>query len=66
MAAAEDEDWVAQPVTGQAARKSYICPRCNQDIPVGTPHIVAWQDSWPTGVEDRRHWHTACWRKFRG
>ncbi|HAM20839.1 MAG TPA: hypothetical protein DCQ04_00945 [Actinobacteria bacterium] len=62
----DGDDWVMQPVSGQAARKSYICPSCNQDIAAGTPHIVAWQEGWSSGVEDRRHWHTACWRRTHG
>lgn len=61
-----DEEWVVQPVTGQAARKVYICPSCNQDIGIGTPHVVAWREGWGAGVEDRRHWHTACWRRVHG
>ncbi len=58
-----DENWVVRPVTGQAARKAYLCPSCRQEISAGVPHIVAWQDVWPYSIEDRRHWHTSCWRR---
>jgi hypothetical protein len=41
------------------ATKSYLCPGCNQDIPVGTGHVVVVP---PDGPDLRRHWHHACWR----
>jgi len=40
--------------------KTYRCPGCQQEIRAGTPHLVVI----PAGrVEDRRHWHTPCWRR---
>lgn len=40
------------------ARKTYVCPGCNRDIPVGTGHVVAV----PAAAADlRRHWHHGCW-----
>ena len=56
-----DEHWTARPVSGQAASKVYRCPGCDHEIPAGQPHVVAWTDEM---VDDRRHWHTACWRRF--
>ncbi len=56
-----DETWQWRPVSGQAAVKSYRCPGCDHEVPVGQPHVVAWRDD---AVDDRRHWHTACWRRF--
>lgn len=54
-----DGAWVVRPVTGAASRKPYRCPGCEQEVPAGTPHLVAW----PQGQLDlRRHWHPACWR----
>ena len=54
-----DGEFVVRRVTGAAATKGYVCPGCLQTIPPATPHVVAW----PEGlVDDRRHWHTACWR----
>ncbi|HEV7207338.1 MAG TPA: hypothetical protein VGN54_01220 [Mycobacteriales bacterium] len=53
-------DWTSRPVTGRAATKAYRCPGCDHEIPVGQPHVVAWPLD---AVHDRRHWHTACWRR---
>jgi hypothetical protein len=40
------------------ARKRYVCPGCNRDIPEGTGHYVVV----PTEAPDlRRHWHRGCW-----
>lgn len=51
-------DYFARRVTGSSATKSYRCPGCDQEIRPGTPHVVAWP---AFGLEDRRHWHSACW-----
>ena len=40
------------------ARKAYLCPGCNQDIPAGVGHLVVVPEESP---ELRRHWHHACW-----
>jgi hypothetical protein len=41
------------------ARKAYLCPGCNRDIPAGTGHVVAV----PLDAPDlRRHWHRGCWQ----
>ncbi len=40
------------------ATKAYRCPGCNQEIPVGTGHLVVV----PLEAPDlRRHWHAPCW-----
>lgn len=42
------------------AQKQYICPGCNNTIPVGMGHVV----TVPSGAPDlRRHWHHACWQR---
>ena len=56
-----DGEWAVRPVTGQAAVKPYRCPGCDQLIPPGTPHQVAWPVDGTGGVAERRHWHTPCW-----
>ncbi|GLX01231.1 ATP/GTP-binding protein [Microtetraspora sp. NBRC 16547] len=56
-----DGEWVVRNVSGSALAKSYRCPGCDQEIRVGVPHIVSWPN-WPGGEDERRHWHTACWR----
>lgn len=53
-----DGDWIVQQLTGASATKPYRCPGCDQEIAIGTPHVVAWRDS---DVDGRRHWHKACW-----
>jgi len=40
------------------ARKPYRCPGCNQEIAVGTGHVVVVP---PEAPDLRRHWHHACW-----
>jgi hypothetical protein len=56
---APDGDWLVRPISGAAAAKTYRCPGCDQEIPPGVPHLVAWQADRP--VDDRRHWHKPCW-----
>ncbi|MFC5910245.1 ATP/GTP-binding protein [Streptacidiphilus monticola] len=53
------DDWQVRRVSGDAG-KSYRCPGCDQEIPPGMGHVVAWPE-FGHGVDDRRHWHTACW-----
>jgi hypothetical protein len=58
---------VVRRVTGSAATKTYRCPGCQQAIRPATPHTVAWPveastfGSGDTGLDERRHWHNACW-----
>ncbi len=63
-----DGAWFVRTVTAAGALKPYRCPGCDHEIPPGTPHVVVWPaddaGDWPYGqgrVDDRRHWHTACW-----
>ena len=53
-------DYAVRAVTGASAAKPYRCPGCDQLIPTGVPHIVAWPNDDPA-ADERRHWHTACW-----
>lgn len=39
---------------------TYRCPGCDQLVPAGVVHVVAWRADGDGA--DRRHWHTACWR----
>lgn len=59
-----DGRWAVRTVSSRD--KTYRCPGCDQVIPVGTAHVVAWpMDSFfgdDAGLAERRHWHTACWR----
>ena len=55
------DDWIVQRTSGSAATKPYRCPGCDQLIPPATPHVVAYPADDPSGLENRRHWHTPCW-----
>jgi hypothetical protein len=63
---AADGDWHVRAVTGSASTKPYRCPGCQQTIVPATPHVVAWPVEGTTlsggGLDERRHWHTSCWR----
>jgi hypothetical protein len=56
----QGEQWSVRDVAGaSAAGKTYRCPGCDQEIGSGVPHVVAWPEH--VGVDERRHWHKACW-----
>ena len=60
-----DGDWSVRRLTGSASTKPYRCPGCQQLIPTATPHLVAWPVEGSVllgGPDERRHWHTSCWR----
>ncbi len=62
----KDGGWIVVSITGSSAVKDYRCPGCDMTIPQGTPHLVAWPDYLTGGdgaVDERRHWHTQCWRR---
>ena len=60
------EEYVVRRVTGSAATKSYRCPGCDHLIRPATPHVVAWpvvaSMFGGSGLDERRHWHTPCWK----
>lgn len=62
-----DGDWNVRKVTGSAATKPYRCPGCDHLIAPVTPHTVVWpvQKSIlsESALDERRHWHTACWTR---
>lgn len=64
-----DGVWMVQTMPSQAAMKTYLCPGCLQQIREGTPHLVTWPLDpgllSSSGVDERRHWHTACWKRRR-
>lgn len=60
---ASDGGWIVQEVRPNDSGRVYTCPGCRQDVSAASAHIVAWLDDGPfgtTGVENRRHWHKAC------
>ncbi|MEO6083672.1 MAG: hypothetical protein ABIQ18_11275 [Umezawaea sp.] len=58
---ATDGDWQVRNVAGTQTTKHYRCPGCDHQIQPGTPHLVAWPTTDYGSVEERRHWHLACW-----
>jgi hypothetical protein len=52
-------DYVVRRVQPYQATKPYRCPGCDHEIATGVGHVVAWRED---ALEDRRHWHLACWQ----
>ncbi|HEX9257843.1 MAG TPA: hypothetical protein VF907_06305 [Actinomycetota bacterium] len=40
--------------------KEYRCPGCDHAVRPGSWHLVVIPDG---AADDRRHWHTECWRQ---
>ncbi|WP_370296028.1 hypothetical protein [Corynebacterium lipophilum] len=57
------EIYKVRQIGSSAARKFYVCPGCNQNIPPGVAHVVAWPKEVGRGADDRRHWHRHCWSR---
>lgn len=61
----DGEPFTVRTVTGAAAAKTYVCPRCLQTIPPRFPHLVVWpvhtRLDGTEGLSVRRHWHRHCW-----
>lgn len=66
-----DGTWMVQtkPASASASAKSYVCPGCQQPVSAGVGHLVVWPTVASIGsasaVDERRHWHTACWNRRR-
>ena len=60
------QEWGVRTVRANDSGRVYRCPGCQQLIPQATPHVVAWPAhdglSYDARLEERRHWHTGCWR----
>jgi hypothetical protein len=52
------DEWAVRQIGGTTGKR-YRCPGCDQEIPPGVPHVVAWPRL--GGVDDMRHWHKSCW-----
>ncbi|MCX2934906.1 hypothetical protein ORI20_32090 [Mycobacterium sp. CVI_P3] len=68
-AGADGFDYEVRPIPAARAVKIYRCPGCDHEIRTGTAHVAVWRvDDGEAGLDDRRHWHTACWanRATRG
>lgn len=53
--------WRVRTITSVGAAKQYRCPGCDHEIAQGVAHLVVWPAEYGS-LDDRRHWHTACWR----
>ncbi len=54
--------WALMPgydVRHAAGEKPYRCPGCDHVVRSGLSHLVVVPLD---GPEERRHWHTECWR----
>jgi hypothetical protein len=60
-----DGEWMVRHIPAVAAVKTYRCPGCQQEVRPGTAHVVAWPAQGWGDPDDRRHWHTPCWRGRR-
>ncbi len=57
----DGHDFEVIPIPGVRAVKTYRCPGCDHEIRSGTAHVAVWRVEDADG-NDRRHWHTSCWR----
>ncbi|HZE40403.1 MAG TPA: hypothetical protein VE172_16500 [Stackebrandtia sp.] len=55
-----EDGWYVRGIPGGHSDKAYRCPGCDQEIPPGVAHIVAWPVD--GAADERRHWHSPCWR----
>jgi len=53
-------DYEVKTVSAARATKAYRCPGCDHEIQPGVAHVVVLPVEYGD-IEDRRHWHTACW-----
>jgi len=58
--------WNVRDLRGSSV-KEYRCPGCQQLIRPGTAHLLVWPVQKALlsddAIDERRHWHTACWRR---
>jgi hypothetical protein len=55
-----DDEPTVRRVQPYQATKTFRCPGCDHPIAPGTGHVVVVPQR---AVEDRRHWHHACWER---
>lgn len=55
--------WAQAPgfdVRNVGGQKTYRCPGCDHEVRAGIWHLVVVPVA---DVDERRHWHTECWRR---
>ncbi len=55
-------EWLVRALTGAGSARGYLCPGCEEEIRVGTAHVVVWPADGVGGAAHRRHWHSVCWQ----
>lgn len=62
---ADGFDYEVRSIPARRAVKTYRCPGCDHEIRSGIAHVAVWRAedgmAGEAALEDRRHWHTACW-----
>ncbi|WP_199257166.1 hypothetical protein [Tomitella fengzijianii] len=58
-------DFHVRQIPAARAAKRYRCPGCDHEIAPSVAHIVAWPEDAFGGADERRHWHSGCWRSRR-
>lgn len=62
-----DGAWNVRRLTGASSAKAYTCPGCLRPVPPATPHVLVWPVEKALlsaeAIDERRHWHTACWQR---
>lgn len=53
--------WTVRQVRGTDSGRRFRCPGCQQELTAALAHTVVWPTEGMQGLENRRHWHTACW-----
>lgn len=57
--------WHVRDLRGST--KEYRCPGCHRTVAAGTAHLLVWPVEKALlsaeAIDERRHWHTACWRR---
>lgn len=60
---AEAPEWAERPGfevrMSLGASKAYRCPGCDHEVRPGVQHLVILPRE---AIDERRHWHTECWR----
>ena len=58
-------EWHVRALAGSP--REYTCPACHRPVRPGTGHLLVWPVVKPLlsaeAIDERRHWHTACWQR---
>ncbi|MGJ9420931.1 hypothetical protein [Aeromicrobium sp. CF3.5] len=58
-------EWNVRPLAG--SQREYTCPGCHRPVRPGVGHVLVWPVQKALlsaeAIDERRHWHTDCWRR---